>query len=108
MGTVITGMLVLAIVGGIFAFVSMQNKKKRAAAASWPSAPGVITVSQVSRDIERDADGTVSHSYTPNVAYTYAVDGVEHQGKRIAFANTRSGNSKKPRAGATAIPWVRP
>lgn len=48
-------------------------------AADWPTTPALILSSRV---VEHKGRGT---NYSPEVSYSYSVNGVEHRGSRITF-----------------------
>ena len=61
------------------------NARRSMRVADWPTTPGTIT--QISVDEKSDGDGS---TYKVNVQYTYTVDGVAHEGSRLAFGYDES------------------
>ncbi len=85
-GTIMMFALFMAIgaaltIWGVFI---VQNAR---ASANWPGTPGQITESAI--DVTTDAES--DPSYSPQVAYTYQVNGTFYEGYRIKFGeNTYS------------------
>ena len=76
----------VAIIGiGIFLVGFFQIKKSRAA-ASWPSAPGMIRKAEIGRDQAVDHEATAT--LTLRVEYNFQASGGEHTGTRIRFDET--------------------
>jgi hypothetical protein len=84
---------------------TQQSKKKAQVSQSWPSTPGQITDSHVSRSQSTDSDGDTTTSYTARVAYTYLVGGETYSGHNIAFGFSPSYSSEaKAQADAARYP----
>ena len=64
---------------GLLWFAVLRAVRARRA-ASWPTAPGTVTHLSLDRHLD-DGDST----YRVRVSYTYTVDGVRHEGSRVAF-----------------------
>ncbi|MFZ0548264.1 MAG: DUF3592 domain-containing protein [Candidatus Promineifilaceae bacterium] len=85
---------ILAIFGLIGAGLSywgwtiLQDAK---ASASWPTASGLVTSSEVSHST--DSDG--NDSYSPEVDYQYQVDGQSIVNSQIKFGENSYGNRRK-------------
>lgn len=71
------GLIILAIV--------QRNKAK--AAEAWPTAPGVILSSGLSRHDSYDTDTGTSTSFKPEVQYQYNVMGQNFTGDKLSFGN---------------------
>jgi len=69
---------------------------KAKASAGWPKAKGEITSSRIDTSTRvRRRKGRVrgtSKKYTVNVEYRYSVEGTDHTGDRIAFADAGTGS----------------
>jgi hypothetical protein len=78
--------LVVAVIGiGIFLVGFFQMKKSRAA-ASWPSAPGMIRKAEIGRDQSVDHEATATLKLC--IEYNFQASGGEHTGTRIRFDET--------------------
>jgi hypothetical protein len=71
------GLIILAIV----------QRYKAKAAEAWPTVPGVILSSGLSRHDSYDADTGTSTSFKPEVQYQYSVMGQNFVGDQISFGN---------------------
>jgi hypothetical protein len=69
---------------GMFGY-SLWNSRQSTRAAAWPTVPG--TIADLALDEKSDSDGT---TYEVKVRYTYTVDGVAYEGKRLAFGYSAS------------------
>lgn len=101
LGVVCAGFFFLSFIGlGVFMiYRSTQDRKKSEATQSWPGTIGQVTVSKVVRDVDTDAEGYTSTSYTPKVEYTYDVGGQVFTGEKLSFRfKTRYGNQTKAEA----------
>ena len=106
-GTLCGGFFFLLFVGlGVFLiYRTQQSKKKAQVSQSWPSTPGQITDSHVSRSQSTDSDGDTTTSYAARVAYTYQVGGETYSGHNIAFGFSPSYSSEaKAQADAARYP----
>ena len=106
-GVLCGGFFLLLFLGlGIFLiYRTQQSKKKAQISQNWPSIPGQITDSHVSRSQSTDSDGDTSTSYSARVAYTYQVGGQAYSGHNIAFGFNPS-YSNESKAQATAARYV--
>jgi hypothetical protein len=106
-GMLCGGFFFLVFLGlGIFLiYRTQQSKKKAQVSQSWPSTPGQITDSHVSRSQSTDSDGDTSISYSARVAYTYQVGGQTYNGHNIAFGfNPSYSSESKAQADAARYP----
>ncbi len=84
----------LTLAGGAgLVWYSINSKKKAGASLQWPSAPAVITVSDVRESASTDEDGHTSYSYYPRVEYTYEAAGETRTSKQVAFGGTQGYSS---------------
>jgi len=93
----LAGCLTALLTGGIFCLVGaglalwgwsiLQNAR---ASASWPTAEGRVTSSQV--DHSTDAEG--GDSYQPEVTYQYMVDSLSYENSTIKFGENSYGNRR--------------
>jgi hypothetical protein len=85
---------VIFVLAGIFALYSARYMSQlRAQARAWPRVPGHMTAREaVSAPLRRGVQGR--SSYTPEVRYTYSVDGVEYQGDKLNLSTTTNGSRK--------------
>jgi hypothetical protein len=107
LGMLCGGIFFLLFLGlGIFLIYRTQQSKKQAQVSqNWPSIPGQVTDSHVSRSQSTDADGDTSTSYSARVAYTYQVSGQAYSGHNIAFGfNPSYSNESKAQAAAARYP----
>lgn len=104
-GLIFLGLFVLALGVGLLAWGMISRSKAQAgagAARSWPTVPGVITRSWVSRDLPLMsifATGPASrtHYYMPQVSYRYTVDR-DYEGDRLRFGYLKSGSPDRAQA----------
>jgi len=72
---------------------------------AWPSAPGVVTASEVVRKIETTADNDLQDVYYARPSYTYEVEGEVLTGRRIRVgAEPRFTDQAKAQAVLAAYP----
>lgn len=87
--------VMILLVGGAFAvfglplvWLALSTFAKDRGIAKWPRAEGKIISSRIASSIRtsRDKDGYSQQytTYTPEVAYSYAVDGTEYEGSAVA------------------------
>lgn len=97
------------LIGGAFVLfglplvgLALSTFAKDRRIAKWPRAPGTILVTRISSSTRtsRDKDGYDRQytSFTPEVSYSYAVEGTEYEGSVVA----RGGVSTSNRAAADA------
>jgi hypothetical protein len=71
--------------------LSLSTGAKDRRIAKWPRAPGTIISSRIASSTytgqDRDGYSQQYTSYTPEVSYSYSVDGTEYEGSVIARAN---------------------
>ncbi|MCB8944514.1 MAG: DUF3592 domain-containing protein [Ardenticatenaceae bacterium] len=72
---------IFLLVGGGLCFWGWNILQDARASASWPTAVGLITRSEVTEST--DAEG--GDSYSPEVTYTYQVNSLSYVGNRIKF-----------------------
>ena len=70
------------------------------ASASWPTAEGVVTRSEVTRST--DSDG--GDSYSPEITYTYTVNNEQLANKTIKFGENSYSSRKKAEGIANSYP----
>lgn len=68
---------------GLFALAIVQQRKANATKA-WPTANGVVLSSRLESHYSHDSDGGSSITYSPEVEYSYTVDGVMHIAHQLA------------------------
>jgi len=101
-----SGMLVGIGVGGCFVLIFVilgiflvvkyfRDKKKSEESMSWASAAGQIIESTVRRETRTDSEGRRTHSYYPEVRYSYEYMGVGYEGDQIAFGGKVGGSRGK-------------
>lgn len=87
----IFGLLALTVLGAKQALEMGDSRK-------WPSAPGVIESSRISRLIDTDSDDNwVQHDryeYEVVVTYSYVVEGVQYQGDRLEIRPTKTSSER--------------
>ena len=85
--------VIVAIAGTFFAIYYI-NKKKNAAAMTWPETAGRVTVSMLDHDISKDkdwdGDSVKTKTYTPRIHFEYTVGDTIYTGKRVAYRNLHS------------------
>jgi hypothetical protein len=85
------GMLaIFGLIGGGLAFWGWNILQDARASASWPTADGIVSSSEV--DHSTDAEG--GDSYSPEVDYQYTIDGQNHINDTIKFGEN-SYNSRR-------------
>ena len=86
---------IFLIVGGLIGGFLLWQLLKGMKAKNWPTAPGKVVDSQITRDVSRDSDGDRSVTYGADIRYTYEVDGYEYSGDRRSFADYSSSNRRR-------------
>jgi hypothetical protein len=106
--------LVLLFGVGLFYLLTVRNYQKASAAKTWEETPCKITRSEVTSRSEF-RDGRHRTYYTPDLAYTYTVNGKEYGGSRYDFAEGSSTSRGKARdiveanpVGAERVCYVNP
>ena len=61
----------------------------------WPSTPGTITSSSISKQTRRDSNHRTRTTYYPRVQYQYQVDGKHCTSDRIEFGGASGGTRSK-------------
>lgn len=72
---------VVAIAGAVILFIGWTELSESIASSSWPTTEGVIETVNVERSTRKDSEGR--YKYTPQVNYSYQVNGVTFQSHRI-------------------------
>lgn len=86
MGCVAAFLGLFYLVGfGILGF-GLWNARRSTQAAIWPTAPATI----VQLDLQEGSDSEGGSTYQVDVRYNYTVNGVMHQGNRLAFGYASS------------------
>ena len=81
-----------------------KNKNKAKDSTSWPSAPGVVTLSQVVRSVSEDEDGK-SYSYEPQINYAYTINNKNYVSNQVVFGGMGShGTVNKAQLAADKYP----
>ena len=87
----------LALAAGLFALNwGVRGIRASLGSKDWPTAEGTIIRSEL--DKQRKQGGAAStqrknrFTYTPEVHYTYEVDGITHTGTRISFSDYATSN----------------
>jgi hypothetical protein len=89
----------LIAVASLWGIVScIQNIVAADRATAWPTADGVVVLSQTVRGCGK------GNSYFPRVHYRYSTGGVDYLGKRLAFGNVGCGSETKARTIASRFP----
>jgi Protein of unknown function (DUF3592) len=97
--------LIFVGLGSFLIYRTQQSKKKAQVSQNWPSTPGQVTDSHVSRSQSTDSDGDTSISYSARVAYTYQVGGQAYSGQNNAFGfNPSYSSESKAQAEAARYP----
>jgi len=63
------------------------------ASSQWPTASGVITKSEVGKKRDITSKRRNKFQYSPNIAYSYEIDGFAYESNRLEFVSTISKNS---------------
>ena len=95
---------VFLLIGGglsVWGWTILQNAR---ASATWPTAEGVITASEVTES--RDGEG--HDSYSPEVAYQYTAGNQEHESYTIKFGENSYDNRGRAEAIAATYPVGQP
>jgi hypothetical protein len=96
----VTLLLVFGGVGAGLSWWGWTIVQSARASAEWPTVEGRITRSVVRHST--DAEG--GDSYSPEVAYTYAVSGRAFEGERIKFGENSYGSRSRAEAIAAGYP----
>jgi len=94
LGSCLSALLVMGIflvIGAGLAYWGWNILQNARASASWPTADGIITSSEVTHST--DSDG--GDSYSPEVTYTYTVDNVNMENDTIKFGENSYSSSRK-------------
>jgi hypothetical protein len=107
--------LFFVILGLVLLFIFFRNLAKVRASQGWPAVQGTVIESWVRRSQSTDSDGSVSHSYYPEIRYLYQVMGSEYQGDKIAFGPKTGGSRSRAEkaiakypAGANVMVYYQP
>ena len=79
------------LLGGFLLWQLIKGMK----AKNWPTAPGKVVNSRVTRSVSQDSDGDRSTTYGAEINYRYEVDGYEYSGDRRSFADYSSSNRRR-------------
>lgn len=81
--------VILLAIASFFAWRSYNAAQTAKAAQSWPKVPGVVTVSRVEMDRDRDInrDGPVQTTYRAVVEYEYEAAGIKRTGSHIGIGD---------------------
>ena len=75
---------VFILVGAGLIVLAVVQQRKANATKAWPTAPGVILSSRLESHYSHDSDGGSSITYSPEVEYSYTVDGQMHIARQLA------------------------
>lgn len=96
MTTMMRGLGYLALlIALVCLIVGLRQRKKAAAAGSWAQAPAVILSSRIETGTTSDADGDETTWYRPQVQYSYTHNGVQYEGQRLRFGNSKTSAQKR-------------
>jgi hypothetical protein len=76
--------IVFILVGGGLIALAVIQQRKANAVKLWPTTPGVILSSRLESHYSHDSDGGSSITYSPEVEYSYTVDGQMHIARQLA------------------------
>jgi hypothetical protein len=85
--------IVFTLVGALMALQYSRARRLVQASQNWPSVIGRIDHSTVRKTVHHSSHGSSSHSYYPEVVYSYSVMGTEYQSQQIGFGLNVSGPS---------------
>ncbi|WP_426747160.1 DUF3592 domain-containing protein [Myxococcus faecalis] len=78
---------------GFADYMAGSSVRRQAQSASWPTAQGTITASEV-----RSVRGNKSTTHGLELTYTYSVDGRQHEGHKYRIMTSRSGDLEEAQA----------
>jgi hypothetical protein len=93
-GFLIVGAVVAVFwaIGAWLIYAGTKSRKLAQASELWPTAEGTVLSAEVSKQTYRDPQQhTTSHTYTPQVRYSYSVAGKSYEGKVIRFGDMAQG-----------------
>lgn len=93
-------LLLFFAIGAVIMFFGWRTVANAQASASWPSVPGQVISSTVTR--QSDSDGSVS--FSPEVSYRYQVGSQSYQGRRIKFGENAYGFRARAQSVADRYP----
>lgn len=82
--------ILLIIVGIVFAIMGGRILKNANASSAWPTVQGEVTKSKVEKKTERvkrDGVSRVQTTFSANVQYRYAVEGLTYSGGKVSFGD---------------------
>lgn len=86
--------LVFVITGAVILFFGIRQIQQANASLTWPSVPGVVTVSELGKHISNDdndsTSSTTSTTYSADITYDYLVDDVSYVSSAIQFGQVSS------------------
>lgn len=74
----------------VFGGTGLADVMNGRASVHWPTAPGVITASEVTTHYSSDSDHGRSLIYDASITYRFAVNGAQHEGHRVIFGEFSS------------------
>jgi hypothetical protein len=89
------GGLVLIFIGiGVYLiYYSRRVRRQAGSSQGWPGTEGQITRASIRHSLRSDSEGNSTDSYSPDVEYSYQVNGLHYAGEKIAFGATPSFSS---------------
>ncbi|MCK9614104.1 MAG: DUF3592 domain-containing protein [Candidatus Omnitrophica bacterium] len=89
-------------VGLVIVFVSLavwmgsgiyRQAENGVSSSQWPSTEGYIVSSEITRHANGSSRRLRATRYSPNIYYTYKINGIEYEGRRLTFMNSSGGKS---------------
>ncbi len=78
----------VALIGLLLVFVGVRAQQRAVASGTWPSAPGVVTVSRVTeRETRRESKKRVQHSYSADIRYEFTVGARRFAGSGVTLSD---------------------
>lgn len=91
--------------GGLMVLLELRQRHRARLAQAWAEVPAVILKSTVNKSEHMGSEpGEREVFYTPEVRYSYVVEGAEYQADRIRFGSEMSANEKDAAAVAARYP----
>lgn len=94
----------LAVVGGVGAFLSARDLVRGRSSASWPTTLGEVVYASIEQHMDSDSDGSTSVTYKAKVVYNYQVGGQALVGDRRRFSDSSSNNARRAQEAINRYP----
>jgi hypothetical protein len=94
----------LAVIGGVGAFLSGRDLLRGRSSTSWPTTQGEVVYSSIEQHMDSDSDGGTSVTYKAKVVYNYQVGGQALVGDRRRFLETSSNNARRAQEAINRYP----